>query len=131
MNEVTNKQAVLKCIELYNRCTTDWLDICYSEKLDWTEFSNPAIPKGRKGDYSTFRDVATQVIRLFPDRKLIVLNCIAEGDLVVLEQEWNGTWSIPVGSHKAGEVSKLRIASFFTLEKGLIIRQTDYCAVAN
>lgn len=129
MNAIKNKQTVLKCIELYNRCTPDWLDICYSEKLEWTEFSNPAIPKGRKGDYSLFRDAATQVIRLFPDRTLTVVNCVAEGNTVVLEQEWIGTWAISAGSHKSGEISKLRIASFFTLENGLIIKQSDYCAL--
>jgi hypothetical protein len=130
MDTVKNKQAVLKCIELFNRCTLEWLDLCYSEELDWIEFSNPSIPQGRKGDYSLFRNAATQAIRLFPDRKLVVLNCIAEDNIIVLEQEWSGTLAIAVGSHNVGEISKLRIASFFTLKNGLIIKQIDYCAVA-
>jgi hypothetical protein len=130
MDTVKNKQAVLKCIELFNRCTLEWLDICYSEELDWIEFSNPSIPQGRKGDYSSFRNAAAQAIRLFPDRKLVVLNCIAEGNFVVMEQEWIGTLAIAVGIHNVGEISKLRIASFFTLKNGLIIKQIDYCAVA-
>jgi predicted ester cyclase len=131
MNSVRNKQAVLKCIELFNKCTLEWLDICYSERLDWIEFSNPSIPQGRKGDYSSFRRAAEQAIRLFPDRKLIVLNCIAEGDFVVLEQEWSGTLAIAVGIHNVGEISKLRIATFFTLKNELIIKQIDYCALAH
>lgn len=91
MSAHKNKEAVLKCIELFNRCTLEWLDICYSEKLDWIEFSNPGIPQGRKGDYPAYHRAAEQAIRLFPDRKLVVLNCIAEDDMVVLEQEWIGT----------------------------------------
>jgi hypothetical protein len=130
MNAVNNKQAVLKCIELFNKCTLEWLDICYSEKLDWIEFSNPSIPQGRKGGYLSFHKAAEQAIRLFPDRKLVVLNSIAEDNIVVLEQEWSGTLALAAGNHKIGEISKLRIATFFTLENGLIIKQIDYCAVA-
>jgi len=130
MNAFKNKMAVLKCIELFNKCNLDWLETCYSEKLDWIEFSNPSIPEGRKGDYSSFRSAAVLAIRLFPDRKLIVLNCIAEDDIVVLEQEWSGKLAINAGTHNAGEILKLRIATFFTLKNGLIIKQTDYCAVA-
>jgi hypothetical protein len=131
MNTVKNKQAVLKCIGLFNKCTLEWLDVCYSKNLDWIEFSNPAIPLGRRGDYSAFRSAAEQAIRLFPDRKLVVINCIAEDNIVVLEQEWSGTLAITAGAHNAGEISKLRIASFFTLKDGLIIKQTDYCAAAS
>jgi hypothetical protein len=128
MNAATNKQAILKCIELFNKCTLEWLDICYSKRLEWVEFSNPSIPQGRKGDYSSFHKAAEQAIRLFPDRNLVVLNCIAEDNMVVLEQDWSGTLAIAVGNHSIGEILKLRIASFFTLENGLIIKQTDYCA---
>ena len=130
MNAVKNKKSVLKCIELFNKGTLEWLDVCYSKNLDWIEFSNPSIPEGRKGDYSAFHRAAVQAITLFPDRKLVVLNCIAEDDTVVLEQEWCGTLAIPVGNHNAGEASKLRIATFFTVENGLIIKQIDYCALA-
>jgi len=130
MNAEKNKQAVLKCIGLFNRCTLEWLDICYSKKLDWIEFSNPSIPEGRKGDYLSYHRAAEQAIRLFPDRKLVVLNSIAEGNMVVLEQEWSGTLAMAIGNHNVGEISKLRIATFFTLESGLIIKQIDYCAQA-
>jgi hypothetical protein len=130
MDALKNKQAVLECIRLYNRGTTEWLDKCYSGKLDWIEFSNPAIPQGRKGDYMSFRRAATQAMRLFPDRRLTVLNSIAEDNIVVLEQEWSGTLAEAAGAHNIGEVSRLRIASFFTLNDGLIIKQTDYCAIA-
>ena len=131
MSASKNKQAVLKCIELFNKCTLEWIDTCYSERFDWTEFSNPSIPQGRKGDYSSFREAAKLALRLFPDRKLVVLNSIAEDDFVVLEQEFCGTLAITTGNHNIGEISKLRIASFFILKDGLIIKQIDYCALAS
>jgi hypothetical protein len=130
MNTRKNKNAVLKCIDLFNKCNLDWIDICYSKQLDWNEFSNPAFPQGRKGDYSAYRTAAQQLLSVFPDRKLTVLKCIADGDNVVLEQEWAGTLAVNIGNFKSGEISKLRIASFFTFKNGLIIKQNDYCASA-
>lgn len=131
MSAHKNKKSILNCINLFNKCTLEWIDSCYSKKLDWIEFSNPSIPKGRKGDYSAFRTAAKNLLRFFPDRKLTVLRSVAEGDCVVLEQEWNGTLATSTSNHKAGEISKLRIVSFFTLENELIIKQIDYCAQVN
>ncbi len=131
MSTTKNKRSILKCIELFNKCTLEWIDTCYSQKLDWIEFSNPSIPQGRKGDYSAFRTAAENLLRFFPDRKLTVLRSVGEGDCVVLEQEWNGTLAFNTANHNAGEISKLRIVSFFTLENELIIKQIDYCAQAN
>jgi hypothetical protein len=123
-----NKQAVLLCIELYNKCTVEWLDTCYSDKLEWIEFSNPSAPLGRQGNFEFYRKFAEQVLNLFPDRKLTVLRCLAENDCVVLEQVWQGTLAVTAGNHIAGEILKLRVASFFTLDNGVIIKQIDYCA---
>jgi predicted SnoaL-like aldol condensation-catalyzing enzyme len=131
MNAFKNKQAILLCIELYNKCTLEWLDKCYSDKLEWFEFSNPGFPQGRKGNLTFYRKFAEQVLKSFPDRKLTVLTSLAEGNNVVLEQEWQGTLDMTAGNHSAGELAKLRVASFFTLDDGLIIKQSDYCAAIN
>ncbi|MGD0756971.1 MAG: nuclear transport factor 2 family protein [Bacteroidales bacterium] len=130
MSATKNKQAILLCIELYNNCTLKWLDTCYSDKLEWIELSNPGAPQGRRGNFEFYRKFAEQVLNLFPDRKLTVLRSLAEKDCVVLEQEWQGTFAFTAGNHIAGEITKLRIASFFTLDNGLIIKQIDYCAQA-
>jgi hypothetical protein len=77
MSAVKNKQAILLCIELYNKC---------------------------------------------------IAESLAENDCVVLEQVWQGTFAVTEGNHIAGEISKLRVASFFTLDNGVIVKQIDYCA---
>jgi ketosteroid isomerase-like protein len=130
MNAAGNKSVVLHCIELYNKCTNEWLDTCYSKNMEWIEFSNPSAPGMRKGNFDFFRKFAEQALTLFPDRKLTVLQCLSENDCVVLELEWQGTFSASAGSHSAGDTARLRVASFFTLDNGLIIRQIDYCAPA-
>ena len=128
MNAIDNKQSVLRCVELFNKCTMEWLDTCYADHLEWTELPWQSFPQGRHGDLSAYRQSAKQALRLFPDRQLRVLRSLAEGDCVVLEQEWQGTLAFTAGDHAAGSISKLRIVSIFTLENGLITKQTDYCA---
>jgi predicted ester cyclase len=126
MSAAENKQAVIKCIELFNKCTLEWVDTCYSDKLDWTEAPRPGTPQGRRGNFALYRKSAEQLLALFPDRKLKVLRSVAENDLVVLEQEWQGTAAVTVGNFVAGRIAKLAVVSFFTLENGLIVKQSEY-----
>ncbi len=88
MNAIGNRQAILRCIELFNKCTLEWVDTCYSNEMRWTELPKPSTPQGRQGNLQFFRESAKQLLSLFPDRKLVVLSCIAEDDCVALEQEW-------------------------------------------
>jgi ketosteroid isomerase-like protein len=127
MGTVENKQAILRCIELFNKCTLEWVDTCYSKDLEWIELPSPSNPQGRQGNFAIFRKSAEQLLNLCPDRNLRVLRSIAEKDCVVLEQEWQGTVAFTVENYVAGRVARLRVASFFTLEDGLIIKQVDYC----
>ncbi|MGD0878968.1 MAG: nuclear transport factor 2 family protein [Anaerolineales bacterium] len=127
MNAIDNKKAVLHCIELFNKCTLEWADTCYSKELKWTELPKPGTPQGRHGNIQSFREAGKQLLGLFPDRKLTVLRCVAEDDHVVLEQDWQGTAVFTIGDFVAGRIARLRVVSFFTLEGGLITGQTDYC----
>jgi len=54
MNATENKKALLRCIELYNKCSLEWVDTCYSNKLEWIELPKPGSPQGRKGDFIFF-----------------------------------------------------------------------------
>jgi hypothetical protein len=123
-----NKKAVLRCIELHNLKTLEWIDRCYSPDLEWIEMPRHHTPLGRRGGIDVFRRSAEQVLNRFPDRQLRVIRCIAENDCVVLEQEWKGTVGAAAGSPPSGAAARVMITSFFTLEKGLIVKQTDYCA---
>ena len=130
MSTVENKQAVMHCVELFNKCTLEWLSACYADHLEWMELPWRSFPQGRRGDLSAYRQAAEQALRLCPDRQLRVLRSVAEGDCVVLEQAWQGRLAFPVGEAAAGNVMRLRIVSFFTLENGRISKQTDYCTAA-
>jgi len=122
-----NKQALMRCIELFNQGTLEWVDTCYSDKLEWIELPKSGTPSGRRGDIAAFRQAAAQTLTLFPNRRLRVLSSVAESDCVAMEQEWQGTAASTVGDFVAARTATLRVASFFTLENGLIIKQIDYC----
>lgn len=64
MSATDNKQALLHCIELYNKCTLEWVDTCYSNTLDWIELPKPGTPDGRQGNFEFFRRSAEQLLRL-------------------------------------------------------------------
>lgn len=130
MGALENKQALLRCLELFNKCTLEWVDTCFSNKLEWMELPTPSTPRGRRGDFAFYRKSAEQLLSLYSDRKLSVLRSVAENDCVVLEQEWQGTAAFTAGNIVAGRIARLRVASFFTLEDGLIIKQIDYCVSA-
>ncbi len=126
MSIAENKKAVFRCIELFNKCTLEWVDTCYSKELVWNELPTRSFPKGRTGGFESFRNTADQVLRIFPDRTLIVNRCVAEEDYVVFEQEWKGTIAILTGNYKIGEKINMKIVSFFKLRNGLIVEQTDF-----
>lgn len=125
-----NKKTIMRCIELYNRCTLEWIDTFYSHNLSWIELPKPGTPEGRHGDFAFFRKSAEQMLKIFPDCRITTLRCIAENDCVVLEQEWQGTAAATAGSFMRGRIAKMNVVSFFVLENGLITHQTDYCISA-
>jgi hypothetical protein len=126
MNIEKNKEALYRCIELFNQCTVEWVDTCYSKELIWLEQPTQSFPKGRSGGFDAFRDSALQRLRIFPNQKLTVKKCVAEHDDVVFEQEWKGTIAISSGSYKAGDVVTMNITTFFKVKNGLIVEHTDY-----
>ena len=121
-----NKEAVYRCIDLFNKCTLEWVDACYSKELVWNELPTQSFPRGRSGGFNEFRNTADQTLRLLPDRILSVKKCVAEDDCVVFDQEFKGTVAVAMGNYKRGDNICLRIVTFFRLMNGLIIEHTDY-----
>ena len=124
-----NERAIRRCVELYNRRTTDWVDTCYAVDAEWTELPTAATPCGRGGKRSVLHAAAERALALFPDRQMKIRNLVAQGQQVVLELEWSGTAAAAVGSVKPGTLVRLRLASFFTVVDGLITKHKDYCVL--
>jgi hypothetical protein len=128
MGLAENKATLFACIESFNTCTAEWVDTFYSKGLSWREMPSASFPKGRSGGFKEFRLAAEGRLRVFPDFRLDVVKCVAEGDDVVFEQDSRGTLAIPFGEHKPGDVFKLKVVTFFKLKDGLVIEHTDFVA---
>jgi len=122
-----NEQAIRHCVELFNKCTLEWVDTCYAGAAEWNELPIPGISRGRQGKQAFLRETARRILQLYPNRQIRILNLVAQADQVVLEQDWQGTAAVAFGGVQPGELVRFRVASFFTLLDGLIIKQTDYC----
>jgi len=121
-----NAAAVRRCAELFNHGTLEWVDVCYAADVDWTEMPLASTPAGQHGDRAALREAARRLLQFFPDRRMTVRNLVAQDDRVALEVDWQGTAAVAAGPLRAGMVVSLRVASFFTLAGGLIVKQTEY-----
>jgi ketosteroid isomerase-like protein len=126
----TSEAIVRRCVESYNNGTVEWVDTFYARDMQWTELPRAGSPQGRTGGRDFLRECARSDLALFPDRRMSVIDAVAQGDRVVLELDWEGTAARPIGPLPQGSRVRLRIASFFTLGDGLITRQVDYCAAS-
>ena len=122
-----NESAVRQCVELFNKCTLEWVDTCFAAEAEWTELPIPGISRGRQGKRAFLRESAERILSLYPDRQMSIRNLVAQDDRLVLEVDWRGTTAQAVGSLPAGAQIHFRVASFFRLVDGLIVSQTDYC----
>jgi len=122
-----NENAIRRCVDLFNKRTVEWVDTCFAENAEWIELPIPGISRGRQGDRAFLRETAEHILGLYPDRQMSIRNLVAQGEQVVLELDWCGTVAAAVGGLNVGDRIRFRVASFFTLVDGLIVRQTDYC----
>jgi ketosteroid isomerase-like protein len=92
-----NSAAVRRCVDLFNRCTLEWVDTCYAVEVEWTEMPQPSTPAGQRGDRACLRAAAQRLLQLFPDRQMTVRNLVAQTDQVVLDLDWQGTAATALG----------------------------------
>ena len=126
MGQQQNEETIRRCVERYNQGTAAWVDEFYGEAADWSELPTPQAPRGRSGGLDALREKAARELALFPDRKMRVLNLIAQNDQVVAELEWRGTSAAAEAGLPPGTAIRMRVASFFLLAGGKIVGHTDY-----
>ena len=124
-----NEAAARRCIELFNKRTLEWVDICYAPNAEWIELPLPTSPAGQLGGRAFLRQVAQRLLILFPDRQMEILNLVTQGSQVVLELDWRGTAAASIGNITAGLPVRFRVATFLTFAEGLIVKHIDYCVL--
>ncbi len=121
------EEAARACIETFNKGTSAWVDTFYSDHVEWIELPRQISPAGRHGDRAVMRQTFEQTDALFPDRRMTILNLIAQDDQVVMELEWQATAARTIGNMAAGTPLRARIANFLKYNaQGKIIKHVDY-----
>jgi ketosteroid isomerase-like protein len=114
-------------VDAFNQRTSEWVDRYYAPRVEWIELPTRAAPQGRSGDRTALGAAAEAALAWFPDRQMAIRSLVAEGPHVAVELAWWGTAARALGDLQAGTTVRLRIASFFTIADGLIVKHTDYC----
>jgi ketosteroid isomerase-like protein len=122
----TSEKVVRQCVEKLNQSRTEWIDIFYSKDAEWIEHPTTGYPNGRRGNVDELRQAAETALAFFPDRQMKIVNQISEGTQSTVELDWWGTTARKMGNVEAGTVVRSRIASFFVVENGKIVKHTDY-----
>ena len=122
----TSAKVMRQCVEKLNQSKTEWIDISYSKDAEWIEHPTTAYPNGRRGNVEELRRAQQTSLAFFPDRQMKIVNQITEGKQSIVELDWWGTTARKMGNVEAGTVVRLRIASFFVIENGKIVKHTDY-----
>ena len=122
----TSEKIVKQCVEKLNQCKTEWIDIFYSKDAEWIEHPTTAYPNGRRGNVEELRRAQETSLAFFPDRQMKIVNQISEGRQSTVELDWWGTTARKMGNVEAGTIIRSRIASFFVVENGKIVKHTDY-----
>jgi len=124
---VQNEAAARACIDTYNKGTSEWVDTFYTDDVEWIELPRLISPAGRHGDRAVFRQASEQTNALFPDRRMTILNLVAQNDQVVMELDWSGTSARIIRDMAAGTPARARIATFLKYSaQGKIIKHVDY-----
>jgi ketosteroid isomerase-like protein len=126
-NATPAEETIRRCVEAFNQRTSEWVDRYYEPDVQWVEFPTRAAPQGRIGDRAALRAAAEAALAWFPDRQMEIRSLVAEGTHVAAELAWWGTAARALGDLQTGTTVRFRIASFFTVADGLIVKHTDYC----
>ena len=121
----TNEGIARSFMEAWSEHDIDKLTALFAEECLYEE-----VASGRK--YTNRKDIgnyASSTISGVPDTKFEIVEIAASGDVALVEWIWKGTNSVgwpDMGIPATNEYFELRGASVLKIEKGLIVRASDY-----
>ena len=114
-----------RLVEIYNRGSPAWVDECHAATTEWIELPFMGGP-GRGGGIAELRKAAEDQVVNFPDRRMKIINIIADADQAALEVEWRGTAARTMAWAKQGQTLRLRGVLMLTVAHGRVVREVDY-----
>lgn len=102
------------------------LAVYFSKDIEQIEFPNRLNPKGAKSDYSTMLERSEKGKKILIRQEYNIQKEYVSANTVILEVNWIGVFSIPIGKVQPGQPLKANFALFMEFEDGKIIRQRNY-----
>jgi steroid delta-isomerase-like uncharacterized protein len=125
MNE-RNKKLVEDYINQYNNKNIDAMLDLFSDDVQFESVSNDGDCVKTDGK-EQLRELASMSVAYFQQRRQTVLSWVIDENHVAVEIDyWCKLAKDLSTGQKAGEELRLRGASFFTIQNGLIARLVDY-----
>ena len=88
------------------------LAVYFSKDIEQTEFPNRLNPKGGKSDYSTMLERSEKGKKILTRQEYNIQKEYVSGNTVVLEVNWLGIFSIPIGKIQPGQPLRANFALF-------------------
>ena len=90
------------------------------------ELPNRLNPHGAIKDRAKMLAAFEVGLKLIAEQRFDVERSVVQGDTIALEVVWTGKLAAPVGSLKAGDTMKAKIAVFLDVREGRVVRQRNY-----
>ena len=121
-------QFATRYIEFCNDPTTDaeGLREFYADDLVWQEMPHQFAPAGRTHDLAGMQAAFTAGQKLMTEQHYSLDNVVASDNAAALQISWKMALAQDLGKLAAGTQLSGKLAIFFHLRNGKIIRQSDY-----
>ncbi len=123
--ETSAESTARRLIAEYNKGSPDWVEACHAESTEWIEL--PFLGgAGRGGSRADIRRAAELQVANYPDRRMKLLNVVANDEQAALEVEWIGTAATETAWAKMGAKLTLRAVLILTVKDGWVTKEVDY-----
>ena len=92
----------------------------------FVEHPNQVSPQGSRRDRSALLASFEAGRRLMAEQRLDDLDVLPAGDYVVARASWSGTLAVDAAPLRAGSTLRARLAMFFTIRDGRVLRQENF-----
>ena len=90
------------------------------------ELPNLIFPKGTKRDLAAMRAGIERGQTIFKKQSYDVTNMVGSSDFAALEVTWQGELAVALGGLKAGTTMRAKVAYFFEIRDGRILKIRHY-----
>ena len=126
--QVTLIQFANHYIEFCNApgSTAQGLKEFYDEAVEWQEMPHRFAPTGQIRNFASLQVAFTKGRELTAQQSYVLDDVVVSDNAAALQISWGMTFAQALGDMAAGAKLSGKLAIFFRLKDGKIIRQTDY-----